>query len=384
MQAIDYNRPPMDIIVQGKGDQVKVELDIRNNEPVRIGDRHIAPGAGYVTILRVVDFEYADEYDNVTARQTHAMREGVVGVPTTRMARETFQRKLTVMQVEGELWEDGRRVVGAGRLPERLTPVFPIGDDVLEQFTVSPDGNAVLGLLRSSSRVLDRVARIAHNFAGERLIIFGMPGKGKSQEARALICQLMAESASEQTRASPHLTGVLVLDRAGEYVRDTRSEDGHQVYGLQHHPLATRRMVVVSNRSLFAKWASEGRIAGYLKPVFNIQDLKPIDLIDFYPGFTPTQRALLRDYAHDPNLYKKLLRETKLGQIDKSNWYRDFPGLFELKDKGKKLFKEFEREAVEGDELSDEQLQKLEPHLQEEMLQLDHLKMEQLEYHNQA
>jgi DNA helicase HerA-like ATPase len=363
LQAIDYNRPPMDIIVQGKGDQVKVELDIRNNDPVRIGDRYIAPRAGYVTVLRVVDFEYADNYDNVTARQTHAMREGVVGVPTTRAARETFQRKLAVMRVEGELWENGRRVVGAGRLPERLTPVYPIGDDTLEQFTVSPDGNASLGLLRSSSRVLDRVAQIAHNFAGERLVIFGMPGKGKSQEARALISQLMAEPVAEQAKALHHPIGVLVLDRAGEYVQDTQSEDGHQVYGLQHHPLAPRWMVVVSNRSRFADWASQGKIAGYLMPVFNIRDLEPIDLIDFYPGFTPTQRTLLRDYAHDPNLYTKLLRETKLGQIDKNNWYRDFPGLFELKDKGKKLLKEFEREAAEGDALNDEQLQGLEPHL---------------------
>jgi len=363
LQAVDYNRPPIDVIVEGKGDQVKVELDIRNNDRVRIGDRYVAPGIGYMTVLRVIGFEYADNYDNFTARQSHAMREGVVGVPTTRTARETFQRKLAVMQVEGELWGDGRRVVGAGRLPERLTPVYPIGDDTLEQFTVSPDGNAVLGLLRSSSRVLDRVARITQNFAGERLVIFGMPGKGKSQEARALICQLMAESASEQTGATHHSVGMLVLDRAGEYVQDTQSEDGHQVYGLQHHPLAPRLMVVVSNRSMFANWASQGKIAAYLRPVFNIQDLKPVDLIDFYPGFTPTQRELLRDYAHDPDFYTKLLRETKLGQIDKSNWYRDFPGLFELKDSGKKLFKEFEREAAEGDELNDEQLEKLEPHL---------------------
>ena len=363
LQTVDYNRPPMDIIVDGEGDHVKVELDIRNNDRVRIGDRYVAPGIGYVTVLRVVSFEYADNYNNVTARQSHAMREGVVGAPATRTARETFQRKLAVMQVEGELRENGRRVVGAGRLPERLTPVHPIGDDTLERFTISPDGNTVLGLLRSSSRVLDRAARITHNFAGQRLVIFGMPGKGKSQEARALICQLMAESAPEQAKAPHHPIGVLVLDRMGEYVEDTESEDGHRVYGLQHHPLAPRRMVVVSNRSMFASWASQGKIAGYLTPVFNIQDLEPIDLIDFYPGFTPTQCALLRDYAHDPNLYTKLLCETKLGRIDKSNWYRDFPGLFELKDKGKKLFKEFEREAAEGDELSDEQLQKLGPHL---------------------
>lgn len=363
MQAINSNRPPMDVIVEGKGDRVKVELDIRHNDLVRIGDRYVAPGTGYVTVLRVVDFEYADGYDNVTARQTHAMREGVTTTPSTRTARETFQRKLAVMQVEGELREDGRRIVGAGRIPERLTPVYPIDDDALEQFTVSPDGNIALGLLRSSSQVLDRVARIAHNFAGDRLVIFGMPGKGKSQEARALKSQLMVESPLAASETPNHPVGVLVLDRAGEYVQDTLSQDGHKIYGLQHHPLAPQRMVVVSKRNMFADWVSQGIIFGYLKPVFNIRDLASIDLIDFYPGFTPTQRELLRDYAHDPSFYAKLLRETKLGQIDKQNWYRDFPGLFELRKEGKKLLKRFEQDATEGDELNNEQLEQLENYL---------------------
>jgi hypothetical protein len=363
LQAIDYDRPPMDVIVGGQGDQVVVELDIRNNSCIKRGDRYIATGSGYVTVLRVIDNEYADKYDNVTARQTHAMREGVTGTPETRTAREKFQRKLIAMQIEGELWEDGHRVVGAARLPERLTPVYPIGDDALEQFTINPDGNVLLGLLRSSSRVLDRVARIYHNFAGERLVIFGMPGKGKSQEARALICQLMAESSGSQANVGSGQVGVLVLDRAGEYVQDTQSQDGHKVYGLQNHPLAPQRMVIISNRGLFARWGGEGVISGYLKPVFNIQDLEPTDLVDFYPGFTPAQAALLCDYAHDPDLYGNLLRETKFGYIDKSNWYRDFTGLFELKEKGKRLLKTFEKEAQEGDELSSEQLQQIEPHL---------------------
>jgi DNA helicase HerA-like ATPase len=363
MQAINHNRPPMDVIVEGKGDQVKVELDIRHNDRVRIGDRYVASDTGYVTVLRVVDFEYADGYDNVTARQTHAIREGVTTTPSTRTSREIFQRKLAVMQVEGELREDGRRIVGAGRLPERLTPVHPMGDDELEQFTVNPDGNITLGLLRSSSRILDRVARIAHNFAGDRLVIFGMPGKGKSQEARALLSQLMVESPLAASETPNHSVGVLVLDRAGEYVQDTLSQDGHKIYGLQHHPLAPQRMVIVSRRNMFADWTSRGTISDYLKPLFNIQDLAPIDLIDFYPGFTPTQRELLRDYAHAPDLYAKLLRETKLGQIDKQNWYHDFPGLFELKKEGKRLLKQFEQNATEGDELNDGQLEQLEDYL---------------------
>ncbi|MCL4299157.1 MAG: DUF87 domain-containing protein [Anaerolineae bacterium] len=362
LQDINYHSMPLNVIVEGAGDQVKVELDIRSNNKARVGERYIASGDDYVTILRIVNFEYADNYDNITARQTHAMREGVVGPPNTRTACETFQRKLAIMQVEGELWNDGRRVMGAGRLPERLTPVYPISDDKLEQFTVSPNGNIVLGLLCSSLRVLNRPARILHNYAGERMVIFGMPGKGKSQQVRALLCQLMNKSSKEQEKVLSHPIGVLILDRAGEYVQDTQSQDGYPIYGLQHHPLASRQVVIVSKRNLFSQWAIQEKIAGYSNSVFNIQDLKPVDLIDFYPGFTSAQRELLRDYAHDPDFYPKLLSETRLGLIDKSNWYRDFPGLFELNDKGKKLLKEFEQEDL-TEELTDEQLEELEPHL---------------------
>ena len=363
MRTVDHDRPPEDLIVEGKEDKVKVELDIRNNDLVRIGDRYITPGKQYATVLRVVGFEYAGDYDNVTARQTHAMREGVVDMPTSRTGREAFQRKLAIMQVEGELWADGRRIIGGSRLPERLTPVYPIDADRLEQFTVAPGGNIVLGLLRASTRVLDRIARIKHNFAGERLVIFGMPGKGKSQETKALICQLMAGPEVNDAHGESTQVGVLVLDRAGEYVQDTRSQDGYEVYGLGHHPTAAKRLVVVSGRAAVAEWASQHRIAAHLRPLFNIQDLEPIDLVDFYPGFTPAQRDLLRDYAHNPDFYAKLLRETKLGLIDKSNWYHDFPGLFELKGKGKELLKLYEREATEGDELSSDQLGRLEEHL---------------------
>lgn len=359
LHAINYNTPALDVIVSGKEGQVKAELDVRNNNQVRIGDRYIAEGAGYVTVLRIIDFEHADGYDNFTARQTNAMREGVVSSPNTRTAQETFQRKLAVMQVEGELWDNGHRTVGADRLPERLTPIYPISDDTLERFAANKDGNVVLGLLQSSSRVLDRVARIEHNFAGDRGVIFGMPGKGKSQQTRGIICQLMVE---QKTQGQSHL-GVLVLDRAGEYIQDTKSQDNHTIYGLQHHPAAPNQLVIVSRRKGFNDWAKRKKIAGYFEPTFNIQDIDPIDLVDFYPGFTQAQRALLRDYAHDPLFYKKLLRETKLGQIDKNNWYRDFPGLFELNEKGKKILKSFEQEAKEGDELSDEQLQTLEGHL---------------------
>jgi len=194
MVNVNCDAAPMDIIVEAKDDWVKVELDVRNNERVKVGDLYMTRLTdGARAILKVTGFE-TEKYDNVTARQTNAMRERITGVPSSRTAREKFQWKLAIMGVIGELLPNGQRYVGARRLPDRLVPVEPLTDDALEEFTVAPDGNVILGNLRASSRVLPRLARITHNFAGDRLVIFGMPGKGKSQLVRALLSQLMAET----------------------------------------------------------------------------------------------------------------------------------------------------------------------------------------------
>jgi hypothetical protein len=275
-------------------------------------------------------------YDQVTARRTTAMREGVAGVPSSRAAREEFQRKLAIMRVVGELLPNGQRRVGALRLPDRLIPVEPITDDALEEFTVTPSGDVILGNLRSSSRVLNRPARIAHNFAGDRMVIYGMPGKGKTQLSKGLLTQSMAK---------PQGIGVLVLDRAGEYIDDTEDQRGH-VFGLQHHPHAPERMVVLSSRKKFLETEKRSGIAASIELIFNIQDIELIDLLDFYQGFTQERRNLLRDYSHIQDIYQKLLKETRFGLIDQSiwrEWFRTFPGLFEVREKGKKLLKEFEK-----------------------------------------
>jgi hypothetical protein len=61
-------------------------------------------------------------------------------------------------------------------------------------FAVDTAGNLILGRLRSGSRTLDRVARISQNYAGERMVILGMPGKGKSQLVRSLLSQAMGDN----------------------------------------------------------------------------------------------------------------------------------------------------------------------------------------------
>ena len=194
MRMMDIkSESPLDIIVEAKDDTVTVELDIQNNGRVKTGDLYMARlNDGARAILQVTGFE-TERYDNRTARQTNAMREGVTGVPSSRTAREEFQRKFAIMRMVGELLADGQRRAGALRLPDRLIPVEPITDEALEAFTVTPHGNAILGNLRSSARVLNRPARIAHNFAGDRLVIFGMPGKGKTQLVKGLLAQLLAE-----------------------------------------------------------------------------------------------------------------------------------------------------------------------------------------------
>jgi len=184
---------PLDVIAAVNGDEVIVELDVRNNARARVGDLYTVPwDDGAVTILRTVEFRSAEDYSNTIARRIEAMREGVAGVPQTLTARKAYQVKLAVLRIEGELLPGGTRRTGVSRVPEVMVPVQPVSDDLLEQFVTDGDGNLVLGNLRSGSRRLSRLARIRHNFAGERMIVTGMPGKGKSQLVRSLLSQAMS------------------------------------------------------------------------------------------------------------------------------------------------------------------------------------------------
>ena len=193
-QGFFSNSVPLDVVAAVDGDKIIAELDVRNNARVRIGDQYgITWDDGTVMILRVVSFKSAEDYSNTIARRIEAMREGVVGVPQSMTARKAYQIKLAVLRIEGELLADGTRKIGANRVPDVMVPLEPITDDVLEQFTNAPDGNLILGNLRTGSRKLNRVARVRQNYAGERMVVLGMPGKGKSQLIRSLLSQAMAE-----------------------------------------------------------------------------------------------------------------------------------------------------------------------------------------------
>jgi hypothetical protein len=191
------NRPgrPLDVIAAVDGDRVIVELDVRNNHRVRVGDLYaVAWGDGAVTVLRTAEFRSAEDYSNTIARRIEAMREGVAGVPQTLTARKAYQVKLAVLRIVGEILPDGSRRTGTSRVPEVMVPVEPMSDDLLERFVTDGDGNVVLGNLRSGSRTLGRPARLRHNFAGERMVVTGMPGKGKSQLVRSLLSQAMSRT----------------------------------------------------------------------------------------------------------------------------------------------------------------------------------------------
>jgi hypothetical protein len=195
MQEVDRRGHPLDVIAAVNGERLIVELDVRNNARVRVGDLYtVTWDDGAVTVLRTVEFRSAEEYSNTIARRIEAMREGVVGVPQTTTARKAYQVKLAVMRIEGELLPDGSRKTGTSRVPEVMIPVERMNDDLLERFVTDSEGNVLLGNLRSGSRTLSRPARIRHNFAGERMVVAGMPGKGKSQLVRALLSQAMAQN----------------------------------------------------------------------------------------------------------------------------------------------------------------------------------------------
>jgi hypothetical protein len=329
----------LDVIVALNGETVIAELDVENNARMRVGDRYTASwGDGVVTILRVSEFKSPEDYTNTKARCTEAMREGVTGTPQTRTARMAYQRKLAVLRIEGELLPDGSRKVGAGRVPDVMIPIYPIKDDDLERFATTPDGNLMLGNLVSGSRRLKRVARVRHIYAGDRMLILGMPGKGKTQAVRSLLAQTMAESKSPKS-------GFLVLDRKGEYIRDVTDQRGNTVPSLRHHPNASDQMVVVSMQPEILDLAKQGLVRDSIQAQFSITDIDPVDLADFLPTLTPPQAELLRDYAYIDGFYEKLLSETQFGTPDHSRWFQNFPGLFELNEKGKNLVKGFESDA---------------------------------------
>jgi hypothetical protein len=194
MQEINRRGRPLDVIAAVNGERLTVELDVRNNASVRVGDLYtVTWDDGAVTVLRTVEFRSAEDYCNTIARRIEAMREGVADVPRTITARKAYQVKLAIMRIEGELLPGGRRRTGAARAPEVMVPVERMNDDLLERFVTDSEGNVLLGNLRSGSRTLCRAARIRHNFAGERMVIAGMPGKGKSQLVRSLLSQAMAQ-----------------------------------------------------------------------------------------------------------------------------------------------------------------------------------------------
>jgi len=187
-------RAPLDVIVAVDGDEVISELDIDNNARIRVGDQYTTTwDDGSITILRVIKFKSAEDYSNTIARRTDAMREGIAGAPKSKTARKAYQVKLAVLRIEGELLPDGTRRVGASRVPDVMVPLERISDDSLERFVTDATGNIILGNLRSGWRTLSRVARVHHNYAGERMVVLGMPGKGKSQLLRSLLSQAMAE-----------------------------------------------------------------------------------------------------------------------------------------------------------------------------------------------
>jgi hypothetical protein len=184
--------PPLDVIAAVNGQDVTVELDVRNNDRVRVGDRYVVKWRdGAITVLRVDSFKSAEEYSNTIARRIEAMREGIAGPPETPTARKAYQTKLAVMRIEGEVLRDGTRRLGGCRVPDVMIAVQPMEDDQLERFVTSKDGNLLLGNLRAGRRVLARIARIRHNYGGDRMVILGRPGMGKSQLVRALLSQAM-------------------------------------------------------------------------------------------------------------------------------------------------------------------------------------------------
>src|SRR5258707_10246035 len=108
-------------------------------------------------------------------------------------------------------------------------------------------------------------------------------------------------SRKERTMSKRRPTGFIILDRKGEYIKDTIDQKGNTVLGLHNHPKAPERMIVVSTRDEFADMKRSGRIYDYLRPIFSIRAIDPTELADFLTGMTAPQADLIRDYAYIPD-----------------------------------------------------------------------------------
>ena len=84
----------LDVVAEVQGDLVFVELDVRHNALVRVGDQYVARWAdGTLTILRVESFRSAGEYSPFVAGASTRCAKGWSGRPPRwRRGRRTSAR----------------------------------------------------------------------------------------------------------------------------------------------------------------------------------------------------------------------------------------------------------------------------------------------------
>lgn len=185
-----------------------------------------------------------------------------------------------------------------------------------------------IGYLRSGSKELtDHEVSMPEDLVGNRLAVFAQSGFGKTNAIKVILWGAMQQ---------PY--GKLVFDRRGEYVPDTTNESGEIVLGLNHHPDAKDRLVLLTNRKTQEdNDLLKGKVHEVKPFTVRIQEIPPVDLINLYPNMTNPQQEFLYVYEGDSSVYEAVLEKDSNGRWDESNWNRTLTDWFGNKDAAKKL-----------------------------------------------
>ena len=319
MKIIKKTQKPVSVIVskdRHRGFFIAVFDSGQVAPRVTIGSTWVAHDQRYGRryLMRVVETGYNDDYD---LKQILGLVRDNPDQPFDARSLEYYCCEKAWLRLEGEFVEDGFREAfdQPTVLQTFLSPTTESDDVVI----ASPDveHGFVIGNLRSGSMILEPIVTLEDRFLGHRTFITGASGFGKST--------LVRDIARHWLEHTEH--GKIIDDLKGEYVADIQNEAGQTVYGLCHHPKASQNLYFLTSRPRRFEGSELRRQIGGIIPLsFRIDDIPTDSLGDISTHLTPAQRQFLDRYQHRSGLFSSLLRETDDGDLDTSDWHKQFQG----------------------------------------------------------
>lgn len=239
------------------------------------------------------------------------------------------------LQLEGEFKEipSGSRQIRLARVADQptalqtfLSPTTP-EDSILIADADVTYGFAI-GHLRSGDKVQPHFVTLEDRFAGYRTAFLGASGFGKSTLVRNV-----ARYWLEHTKY-----GKILDDLKGEYPFDIKDERGNTVLGLCHHPLASKKLYLLTSRPEDVFEKEQLKVIGGVIPLkFELEDIPPESLKDVATHLSAPQRQFLEMYDSRPDLFRILTKTGDDGEADTSDWHKVFKGWIILKKEAEKV-----------------------------------------------